>query len=156
MNSIVVREILPSELALLASLYGECFADSYPEPATYSLLRTPGAWCHIAFGDVDDTPLGFSIGRAILDEAELLSIGALTSARRRGVATALLQANFISAQCMGARMIHLEVGEDNPGAVLLYRKLGFRMTGRRENYYLRANRRRVAAILMTAELSDEN
>jgi ribosomal protein S18 acetylase RimI-like enzyme len=36
----------------------------------------------------------------------------------------------------------------------LYRKLGFRPTGRRANYYRRADKRRVAAILMTCDLDD--
>lgn len=155
MTSIAVRECRPGELSVLAALYGICFDEPYPEPVAASLLRTPGAWCHLALEGTDGMPVGFAIARTILDEAELLSIGALPDARRRGVATALLAAGFAMARNAGAETMHLEVGEDNPGAATLYRKHGFRVTGRRPNYYRRADRRRVAAILMTVDLTDQ-
>ena len=98
--------------------------------------------------------MGFLIARVILDEAEVLSIGTLLDGRRQGVGTALLRATFDAACKEGARVVHLEVGEDNPGAIALYRKLSFQPTGRRPNYYRRADRRRVAAILMTSDLTD--
>ena len=156
MTAIVVREFRPVEMPVLAALYGASFDEPYPEPVAASLLRTPGAWCHIAFDGTDGLPVGFAITRIILDEAELLSIGALPDARRRGMATALLDAGFVVARNAGARTMHLEVGEDNPGAATLYRKHGFRVTGRRPNYYRRADRRPVAALLMTVDLTDQN
>jgi len=155
MSDIMVREIRPGEIGVLVSLYGVCFEELYPEPTASSLLLTPGAWCHLAFCEVDGSALGFAIVRTIFDEAELLTIGVLPAARRRGAAIALLKAGFIAARSSGAHAIYLEVGEDNPAAMALYRKLGFRATGRRKNYYRRANRRQVAAILMMAELTNE-
>ena len=155
MTAIVVREFRPGEMPVLAALYGASFDEPYPEPVAASLLRTPGAWCHLAFDGADGMPVGFAITRIILDESELLSIGALPGARRRGVATALLDAGFAEARNAGVKTMHLEVGEDNPGAATLYRKLCFRVTGRRPNYYRRANRRRVAALLMTVDLTDQ-
>ncbi len=67
---------------------------------------------------------------------------------------ALLEASFAAVRNAGAKTVHLEVSEDNPGAATLYRKLGFRVTGRRPNYYRRADRRRVAALLMTVDLTN--
>jgi len=154
MNGIKVRKMRPSEGEVLATLLGVCFEEPYPEPVASSLLSTPGVWCHLAFDDIDGTPIGFAIARTVLDEAEILSIGTLPFTRRRGVATALLKAGFIMARSLGAGTVHLEVGEDNPGAAAFYRKHGFRAIGRRKNYYRRADRRRVAAILMAAELTD--
>ncbi|MBC8451826.1 MAG: GNAT family N-acetyltransferase [Rhodospirillaceae bacterium] len=155
MNDIRVREIAVGELSIVAHIYGESFDEPYPEPVASSLLRTPGAWCSLAFGGPDQAPMGFVIARVILDEAEVLSIGTQLDGRRQGVATALLQTTFKAARKEGARVVHLEVGEDNPGAVALYRKLGFWPTGRRPNYYRRADKRRVAAILMTCDLTDQ-
>ncbi|MGB0551654.1 MAG: GNAT family N-acetyltransferase [Alphaproteobacteria bacterium] len=154
MNDIHVREVTLGELPIVAHIYGQSFDEPYPEVVAASLLRTPGAWCLLAFGGPDRTPMGFLIARAILDEAEVLSIGTLSDGRRQGVGTALLRAMFYAARTEGARAVHLEVGEDNPGAIALYRKLNFRPTGRRANYYRRADRRRVAAILMTYDLTD--
>ena len=155
MTAIVVRELRAGEIPVLIGLYGASFNEPYPGPVTTSLLLTPGAWCHIAFDGADGMPVGFSITRIILDESELLTIGALPGARRRGVATALLDAGFAEARNAGVKTMHLEVSEDNPGAATLYRKLGFRVTGRRPNYYRRADRRRVAAHLMTVDLTDQ-
>ena len=154
MNGIHVREIALGELPIVAHIYGQSFDEPYPEVVAASLLRTPGAWCLLAFGGPDRTPMGFLIARVILDEAEVLSIGTLLDGRRKGVGTALLRATFDAARKEGARVVHLEVGEDNPGAIALYHKLSFQPTGRRADYYRRADRRRVAAILMTSDLTD--
>ena len=154
MTVIVVRELRPGEMPVLAALYSASFDEPYPESIAAALLRNPGAWCNLAFDGADGMPVGFAITRIILDESELLSIGALPGARRRGVALALLDASLAEVRKAGVKSLHLEVGEDNPGAAALYRKIGFRVTGRRPNYYRRADRRRVAAILMTANLKN--
>ena len=95
MSAIVVRELRPGEMPVLASLYGASFDEPYPESAAVSLLRIPGAWCYLAFDGADGMPVGFAITRIILDESELLSIGALPGERRRGVAMALLDLSLI-------------------------------------------------------------
>lgn len=154
-TGILVRDIATGEMPVLAYLYGDSFEEAYPEPVAASLLRTPGAWCQLAIATETSLPLGFVIARTILDEAEILTIGTLAQARRQGAATALLEATFTRAGSAGARVVHLEVGEDNPAAIALYRKLGFRRTGRRPDYYRRADRRRIAAILMSRDISTE-
>lgn len=155
MSGITVRAFSPGQLPVVAVLYGESFDEPYPEPVAASLLRTPGAWCHLAFEPDASVPAGFLIGRVTFDEAEILSVGVLHAARRRGVASALLRAGFAAARGAGARVMHLEVGEDNPGAAALYRRFGFRATGRRANYYRRADRSRVAAILMSCPITSD-
>ena len=155
MSDVTIRELLPGELPAIAALYGESFNEPYPEPVAASLLRTPGAWCHLAFEPGAAVPAGFLIGRVTFDEAEILSVGVLREARRRGIASALLEAGFATARRAGARTMHLEVGEDNPGAAALYRLHGFRATGRRANYYRRADRSRVAAILMSCTITSD-
>jgi ribosomal-protein-alanine N-acetyltransferase len=154
-NDINVRKIAFGELLAVAHIFGESFDEPDPEVVAASLLRTAGASCLLAFGGTDRTPMGFLIVRVILDEAEVLSIGTLLDGRRQGVGTALLRTMFDAVHIEGARVVHLEVGEDNPGAFALYRKLGFQPTGRRANYYQRADKRRVAAILMTCDLTDQ-
>lgn len=153
MSAVTVRNLALGELIVLSALYGASFEEPYPEPVAASLLRTPGAWCQLAFPADSETPAGFIIARAILDEVEVLSVGTLPECRRGGLGLALMQSTLTIAEQAGARVVHLEVGEDNPGAMALYRKLGFQRTGRRANYYRRANRRRVAAILMSCDLN---
>jgi ribosomal-protein-alanine N-acetyltransferase len=152
MKSILVRDMDLGEFEIVTKIYGESFSELYPEFAIASLLRCPGAWCQLAVDEETGVPIGFLIARIILDEAEILSIGIVSAARRQGAAQGLLTAACERAISLGALALHLEVGEDNQGAVALYRKMGFRSAGIRPNYYRRANSRRVAAILMTRNL----
>lgn len=157
MSEIVVRPVTAGDMAVLASLYGESFDEPYPEPVATSLLMTPGAWGMLAIAGSDDDPVpaGFVIARVIVDEVEILSIGTHPGQRRRGVAQRLLLHALRHAVVVGARIAHLEVGEDNPGAIALYRRIGFRRVGRRPDYYRRADRTRVAALLMSMPLKME-
>ena len=156
MKSILVRNIALGEFETVTKIYGESFNEPYPEMVTASLLRSPGAWCQLAIDEKNGVSIGFLIARIIFDEAEILSVGIVSSSRRQGAAQRLLNAACERAISLGALALHLEVGEDNRGAVALYRKMEFRPTGRRPNYYRRANRRRVAAILMTRNLTTSN
>ena len=156
MKSILVRNIALGEFETVTKIYGESFNQPYPETVTASLLRLPGAWCQLAIDEKNGVSIGFLIARIIFDEAEILSVGIVPAARRQGAARRLLNAACERAVSLGALALHLEVGEDNRGAVALYRKMEFRPTGRRPNYYRRANRRRVAAILMTRNLTTSN
>lgn len=79
-------------------------------------------------------PVGFSLGRHVADEAELLLIAVAPSARGKGVALALMQRFVSDALVDGARHLHLEVRDGNP-AVSLYRQQKFVIVGRRAKYY---------------------
>ena len=50
------------------------------------------------------------------------------------------------------RTVHLEVEESNAPALALYRRLGFRIVGRREGYYAKPDGGKVAALTMSATL----
>ena len=93
-------------------------------------------------------PAGFVLARVASDEAEVLSLGVVPEFRRLGVARALMLALMRQATTREASKIFLEVGADNFAAEKLYRNLGFFEVGRRKNYYLRANRELVDALIM--------
>jgi ribosomal-protein-alanine N-acetyltransferase len=88
------------------------------------------------------------LARVASDEAEVLSLGVVPEFRRLGVARALMLALMRQATTREASKIFLEVGADNFAAEKLYRNLGFFEVGRRKNYYLRANRELVDALIM--------
>ena len=98
-----------------------------------SALQAPGACAWIA--TLDDTPVGHLVGQVVLDEAELGSVAVHPSARRRGVAVALLQAAYAGWSEAGAQNAFLEVRVDNVGAVALYARDGWSEVGRRRRYY---------------------
>ena len=84
---------------------------------------------------------GRTIGYAMLfyrstsSLARLYSIATVPEARGKGVANALMAASEKAARKRGSTTLRLEVRVDNPGAIGLYRKLGYVEFGRYENYY---------------------
>ncbi len=104
-----------------------------PASAAPPLLRT----CLVA--ESEAVILGFAAVSALLDgqenRCELESMAVAPGARRRGTASALLQAILLWAGNQGARQLALEVREANAPALALYQRFGFRIQGRRPRYY---------------------
>jgi ribosomal-protein-alanine acetyltransferase len=80
--------------------------------------------------ETDGRILGFAMYRVIAGEGELLNLAVDPSARRTGVARALLQEMMQQAEIW-----HLEVRESNLAAIALYDSLGYQKVGRRSGYY---------------------
>lgn len=153
-----IRPLAAGEGALLDSLYTECLAEPLSAPVRANLLASPGMWASIAW-TVDEgaaAPAGFVMARSVAGEAEIVGIGVVPPHRRTGIGGALLADALCRAVALGAEAIFLEVAEDNPAAVALYRAAGFRPVGRRPGYYRRKSSMPVAALIMrrTVKKSD--
>ncbi len=79
--------------------------------------------------------VGFVLTRCVSDELEVLKLATAPEFRRRGVASALLTAAFLPASARGLRRAFLEVRASNASAISFYQAAGFRLAGRRRNYY---------------------
>jgi ribosomal-protein-alanine N-acetyltransferase len=101
--------------------------DPWSEASLATLLAQPGMHGFI------HPQGGFLLLRAILDEAEIITLGAITP--RQGIGRALLQAGLTFATAHGIAKIHLEVASPNAAARALYAALGFTPSGRRKAYY---------------------
>lgn len=88
----------------------------------------------LTIAEGDRGPLGFSLVRAVADEAELLLLAVEPSEQRRGIGQALLDDFIAASLASGAHRLHLEVRDGNP-AMGLYTSSGFVRAGRRRNYY---------------------
>ncbi len=97
-------------------------------------------------------PSGFALSRIVLDEAEIITIAILPEALGKGYAGPLLAHHLDGLSRQGVRKVHLEVEEGNAPAISLYRRAGFRETGRREAYYQKADGSRVSALTMALDL----
>lgn len=91
---------------------------------------------------------GFLMLRVVADESELISIAVDPKWRGKGVGAALLRAGFDDLFHTPARRMFLEVAEDNPSALALYKAQGFAEVGRRQGYYARANGVPATALVM--------
>lgn len=80
-------------------------------------------------------PDGFVLARVAADEAEILTLAVIPTARRTGLASRLLRAALVRAASEGALRMLLEVAEDNVAGRALYARMGFEQVGRRRGYY---------------------
>jgi ribosomal-protein-alanine N-acetyltransferase len=109
------------------------------------VLAMPGAFGFLSLDLAAASPTGFLVALDLGAECEILALGVKASARRRGLARALLDRLLAAA---GRRPVLLEVAEDNVAALALYRAAGFDVVGRRPAYYRRASGPAVTAIAL--------
>jgi ribosomal-protein-alanine N-acetyltransferase len=123
-----VIEVGPAYAPVLARLHAEAFPDDpWGEESFTTLLAQPGVVALL------DERGGFLVLRQVLDEAEILTLGAVT--KRAGIATGLLDAAIERVRRGGIATLHLEVAAPNLAARALYEKAGFTQTGLRPRYY---------------------
>ena len=90
---------------------------------------------YLAVEDDDGALLGWGGVMVIGPTAEILTIGVVPQARRRGLATRLLHDLLDEAVRRGAEECFLEVREDNAAARAFYLAEGFAEIGVRRGYY---------------------
>lgn len=86
----------------------------------------------------------------VLDEGYVSNVAVRPDRRRQGIADALLDALEARARALMLSFLTLEVRAGNAPAVALYEKHGYRVVGRRKNYYEKPTE---DALLMTLTLS---
>ncbi len=134
--SIAVRTVERADLADLARIHADCFPDdAWDAAALASVLAMAGAEARLA--ELSSRPLGLVFATVLGEEAEILTLGVAPSARRQGIARALLADLFARARGRGATRVVLEVAADNAAALALYESEGFRTVGMRRGYYHR-------------------
>ena len=84
---------------------------------------------------LDGTVVGYLFAMWIFDEMHVNKIAVVESARRRGIADALMAQCFAFARNHGVETISLEVRRSNQGAQEFYRHLAFESTYVRPRYY---------------------
>ena len=120
-----VRSATIADIADIARIQEASPEASQWDPASYLDYR-----CTVA--EESGNVLGFLVSRpTAADENEVLNLAVDPSARRRGVARCLLQAELAREKAQW----FLEVRESNRAAILLYAAVGFERSGRREKYY---------------------
>ena len=129
----------------LAAIHAAAFPPDEAWSATVISLHVglPGG-----FGFVDARG-GMILARAIMDEAEILTLAVLPDARRQGLGRDLLHAAMRRAAETDARTMFLEVAEDNGAARRLYTSQGFTEVGRRKRYYANGDDALVMRVSLT-------
>lgn len=153
-KNIHVRHAIRADIDEMAEIYAVAFDDFQPKLSVLQYLDTPGAVSFVAeLHQKNSTGIaGFLVGRVVLDEAEIFSVGVGASVRRNGCGQRLVEVFCGHAALHGAKKVFLEVAVDNEKAVPLYNKVGFTVVGRRQGYYREPNGNRTDALVMECEL----
>ena len=118
--------------ALMTAAFDPRYGEAWTRSQCLGVLALTGVQLTLAF--VDEVPAGFTMTRAVADEAELLLIAVAPAQRRRGVGAALIRAAIAECSTGNIAKLHLEVRAGND-AVGLYRTHGFTKVGERRAYY---------------------
>lgn len=119
-------------MAVMKDSFDPRYGEAWSAPQCASLIRMPGVWLTLA--RQGEETVGFAMSRNVAGEAELLLLAVRRGRQGSGIGRRLLDAFEHDARRRGAERLHLEMRDGNP-AVDLYLKAGFRMIGRRRNYY---------------------
>ncbi|MGK7861012.1 GNAT family N-acetyltransferase [Falsiroseomonas sp. E2-1-a4] len=114
-----------------AALHAASFppAEAWGTAAIALMLDMPGAFGVLRPG------AGFVLVRVAADEAEILTLAVVPTARRAGLGSALMAEAMAGARARGATALFLEVSDRNAQARALYAACGFTEVGRRRRYY---------------------
>jgi len=126
-----VKLVTAAHAEAMAIMHGQVFppGEAWSDDAFALQLAIVGV-----FGLIDRRG-GLLLARVTVDEAEVLTLGVLPEARRKGVASALLSEAVTIAHSRGAVGLFLEVAPGNAAARALYARAGFTEIGRRRRYY---------------------
>ena len=132
-----IRPAEISDASALAGIHANCFDDPWSTESFRGLLNRPGMLAFAAKDAAETDLQSFVLVQLAADESEIISLGTHPSARRSGLARALLAHAAAEATRRGAKTMFLEVAEDNSAALALYGGCGFTLQARRKAYYER-------------------
>jgi ribosomal-protein-alanine N-acetyltransferase len=133
--SLFVRPAGEADLDTIARLEEAAFQDPWPREMLAYELCHPHAVLLVAGRGPDDPSDAYAAFRHAAGEAELLRVAVDPSARRRGLARALITEGLDRLREARIQACFLEVRVDNKPAVTLYESLGFAWVGLRRGYY---------------------
>lgn len=128
-----MQDMTAAHLEQICDLEKKIFPNPWPLEAFLSELYAP--YSH-SFVVLDGKRIAaYAVTWFLGEEFHLSNIAVDDKYRKRGIATWMLD-NFLQmCRKAGIKIAHLEVRRSNLGAIKLYRKFGFHVTGVRKNYY---------------------
>ncbi len=137
-------------MAIMATAFEPTYGEAWTRSQCAGIMPMAGVSLRLAYCG-DRGIAGFALARAVAEEAELLLIAVDPATQHTGVGAALV-ADFVAmATARGAHRLHLEVRDGNT-AIALYERAGFRLVGRRRDYYRGTDGQQRDALTLALEL----
>ena len=141
----------PRDADAVAKLHAASFYRGWPRQDIESYLLDRDTPTLVAC-DAKRKVAGFAMLRLLGDDVELMTIAVEPKYRGKGVGAALLSACFADLMMTPSKRMVLEVAADNPPAIRLYEKLGFKKLSERKGYYARPDGQPATALVMARPL----
>ncbi len=149
----VVRPIGAERSEECETLHGGSFAFGWSKIDFESYLTDPHV---IADGAVTEGARsrlgGFILSRLLPPDSEVLTFAVESVRRGTGLGRMIMEKHLENLERGGARLVFLEVADDNEAALKLYARVGFKEIGRRGNYYQRLDGTKRAAVNLRLEM----
>jgi ribosomal-protein-alanine N-acetyltransferase len=141
----------------ISTIEAASFAQPWQPLAISGELTVADSWHQVARVPAPDgnrtTIVGYILVRFLTDEMHIMKLAVDPRWRKRGTATALLEAAQREAVRRHAALMLLEVRPSNRAAIGFYRKAGFQTIGVRPNYYPKTGE---DALVMSKRLKEES
>ena len=128
----LIKTVPREDIVQLSELEAANFSPAW---SSQTLLKSIDNPRHQVVGFYAPELIGFAIFAYLLDEAELLRIAVSQAQRGQGIGLQLLQQQMLQMPAQGIEKVFLEVRASNQAAQALYQRCGFKLDGRRKNYY---------------------
>jgi len=134
-SSLALDRMRPEDLDEVLTIERASFTMPWSRGAfLYEMQQNRVARCWVARDD-DGHVVGYLCLWEVADEVHITNVAVRPSARRQGVARALLRSVIDNARARAFKVVVLEVRPSNHHALTLYESFGFRVVGRRHGYY---------------------
>lgn len=130
----MIRSMTADDVDSVATIEQECFSLPWSRASIAAELANVNARFFV--WEEGGAVLGYAGAWRILDEYDVGNIAVRLSARRRGIASQLVERLIVCAGEEGVSDISLEVRVGNTAARALYERYGFVTEGVREKYYV--------------------
>ncbi len=133
MSDFEIKIFSPEHISEAAEIERLCFSEPWSEDALLYMCQSPNT--HAVAVMIDGRLAAYGGCEFVPPEANIVNIATHPDFRRRGCASALIDAleEFLSSK--GVDSIFLEVRVSNTPARALYEGKGFAVVGTRKNYY---------------------
>jgi ribosomal-protein-alanine N-acetyltransferase len=146
----VIRDFKTDDFETLWRMDQECFPPgiAYSKQELKSYVRHRGLFTLVAADGTDSTVGGFIVAHSG-PTGHVITIDVISTARRTGVGSLLLQAAEDRLRAEGSRAVGLETAVDNLSALSFYKRRGYSVIRTWPRYYSNG----VAALVMKKELT---
>ena len=143
----LIRRVEISDLDVIAGLEGLFFLDYWKRDQVQEQIDD-GKSVNLCIEN-DSVICGYVLAKSYFDFLEILRIGFSKDLRETGMASMLMEKIELISLDMKIKKILLEVREGNLAAINLYKKMDYKIDGRRKDYY---KKYKEDAILMSKNL----